>query len=90
MGSLEEPEAIFQRWRKGAPRPLLWAVNIWLCATVAYVVLRVLTGLRIPLAVLDFSLLLTAGLLMMVVNWMVVVKAWNWTHRRVSTKERDG
>jgi len=89
LKSLKEPEAIFRRWRESAPRPLFWTVNLWLWATVIYLVLHLASGLRIPLAILDFSLLLTAVLLIMIVNWMVVVKLWNWTHRRVS-KGRDG
>lgn len=90
MRSLQEPEAIFRRWRKSAPRPLIWAVNLWLWATVIYLALHLAAGLRIPIAVLDFSLLSTAGLLIMIANWMIVVKLWNWTQCRLSNEDRDG
>lgn len=88
MRLLEEPEALFQRWRKSAPRPLFWTVAFWLWGTVIYLALHLATGLRMAIAILDFSLLLTAGLMIMVANWMVFVRVWNWAQRHVSTDER--
>lgn len=88
MKSLQEPEAVLKRWLKNAPRPIFWAVTVWLWATVIYSVSHFGAGLQVPIAAIDSSLLLTAGLMMMFINWMVVVKLWNWVQRRVSKEDR--